>query len=107
MVFYMEKLRLDCMTSKTCSRRDKDLSIRVTEEEKAPITAKIEELRKTVANGTTEQIKQGTEELQKAFYAISEKLYKQAQESGAAGADMGGTNPDGTVNADFTDNDNK
>lgn len=35
MVFYMEKLRLDCMTSKTCSRRDKDLSIRVTEEEKA------------------------------------------------------------------------
>ena len=37
----MEKLRLDCMTSKTCSRRDKDLSIRVTEEEKAYLTLHI------------------------------------------------------------------
>ncbi len=84
-----------------------ELGDKVTEEEKAPILEKIEELRKTVAGGDTEQIKKGTEELQKAFYSISEKLYQQAQAAGAAGADMGGTNPDGTVNADFTDNDNK
>ena len=43
------------------------------------------------------------EELSKAFYAISEKLYKAAQEAqGAQGTD-GGVNPDGSVNGDFTD----
>ena len=43
------------------------------------------------------------EELSKAFYAISEKLYKAAQEAqGAQGAE-GGVNPDGSVNGDFTD----
>lgn len=31
----MERLKVDCMASKQGSRRDKDLSIRVTEEEKA------------------------------------------------------------------------
>ena len=79
-----------------------ELGDKVTEEEKAPILEKIEELKKIVAEGNTEKIKQGTEELQKAFYAISEKLYKQAQEQAAAN----GANDDGTVNTDFTDNSN-
>ena len=84
-----------------------DLGDKVTDAEKAPITEKIEELRKTVAGGNTDDIKKGTEELQKAFYAISEKLYQQQAQNGAPGADnMGGANPDGTVNADFTDNSN-
>ncbi len=83
-----------------------ELGDKVTEEEKAPILEKIEELKKIVAEGNTEKIKQGTEELQKAFYAISEKLYKQAQEQAAANGGAEGTNPDGTVNSDFTDNSN-
>ncbi|MGN1121870.1 MAG: molecular chaperone DnaK [Eubacteriales bacterium] len=87
-----------------------ELGDKVTPEEKAPITEKIEALRKTIAGGNTEEIKKGTEELEKAFYAISEKLYQQAQQNGAQGApgaeNMGGTNPDGTVNGDFTDNSN-
>ena len=83
-----------------------ELGDKVTEEEKAPILEKIEELKKIVAEGNTEKIKQGTEELQKAFYAISEKLYKQAQEQAAANGGAGDTNPDGTVNSDFTDNSN-
>jgi len=82
-----------------------ELGDKVTEEEKTAVNAKIEELKNTMNNGSTEDIKKGTEELQKAFYPIAEKLYKDAQANGAAGPDMGGVNPDGTVNADFTDND--
>ena len=84
-----------------------DLGDKVTEEEKAPILEKVEALKKVVASGTTEEIKNATEELSKAFYAISEKLYQQAQSSqGADGAAGGGVNSDGTVNADFEDADN-
>ena len=81
-----------------------ELGDKVTEDEKAAVNAKIEELKTKVSSGNTEEIKKGTEELQKAFYPIAEKMYKDAQAAGAA-PDMGGTNPDGTVNADFTDND--
>ncbi len=81
-----------------------ELGDKVTEDEKAAVNAKIEELKTKVSGGNTEEIKKGTEELQKAFYPIAEKMYKDAQAAGAA-PDMGGTNPDGTVNADFTDND--
>ncbi len=86
-----------------------ELGDKVTADEKAPITEKIEALRKAVSGGNTEEIKKGTEELEKAFYSISEKLYQQQAQNGAAGGaeNMGGTNPDGTVNGDFTDNDKK
>lgn len=86
-----------------------ELGDKVTAEEKAPITEKIEALRKAVSGGNTEEIKKGTEELEKAFYSISEKLYAQQAQNGAQGGteNMGGTNPDGTVNGDFTDNDKK
>ena len=81
-----------------------ELGDKVTEDEKAAVNAKIEELKTKLSGGNTEEIKAGTEELQKAFYPIAEKLYKDAQAQGGA-PDMGGANPDGTVNADFTDND--
>ncbi|MBE6682056.1 MAG: molecular chaperone DnaK [Ruminococcaceae bacterium] len=83
-----------------------ELGDKVTEEEKAPILEKRDELKKLLENNaSTEDLKKGMEELSKAFYAISEKLYKAAQEAqGAAGADAnGGVNPDGSVNGDFTD----
>jgi len=83
-----------------------ELGDKVTEEEKAPILEKRDELKKLLENNaSTEELKKGMEELSKAFYAISEKLYKAAQEAqGAQGAD-GGVNPDGTVNGDFEDAD--
>ena len=81
-----------------------ELGDKVTEDEKAAVTAKIEELKTKLNGGNTEEIKNGTEELQKAFYPIAEKMYKDAQAAGAAGPDMGGVNPDGTVDAEFTDN---
>ena len=82
-----------------------ELGDKVTEEEKAPILEKKDELKKLLENNaSTEDLKKGMEELSKAFYAISEKLYKAAQEAQGA---QGGVNPDGTVNGDFEDADNK
>ena len=80
-----------------------ELGDKVDAGEKADIQAEIDRLKETVKNGSTEDIKAGTEELQKKFYAISEKLYQQAQQAqGDAGA-AGTQNEDGTYNADFTD----
>ncbi|MBO5109760.1 MAG: molecular chaperone DnaK [Clostridia bacterium] len=82
-----------------------ELGDKVSESEKTEINAAIEKLKSTVASGDTEAIKADTEALEKAFYAISEKLYQQANAQGAA--DMGNNGAqgaDGTYyNADFED----
>ena len=84
-----------------------DLGDKVTAEEKAPITAAIEKLRETLKGNDVEAIKTDTENVQKAFYAISEKLYQQqaAQEAAAGGAGAGAgytaPNDDGVVDADY------
>ena len=89
-----------------------ELGDKVTEAEKAPVTAAIEKLKETVKSGDTEAIKADTEALEKSFYAISEKLYAQAQnaQGGAdagAGAQNGGAQTDENgntyYNADFED----
>ena len=89
-----------------------ELGDKVTEDEKAPVTAAIEKLKETVKSGDTEAIKADTEALEKSFYAISEKLYAQAQnaQGGAdagAGAQNGGAQTDENgntyYNADFED----
>ena len=88
-----------------CDKSLADLGDKVTEEEKAPINAAKEALKQKVASGTTEEIKAGIEELNKALYAISEKLYQHAQQqNGGENAQGGATqNDDGTINADFND----
>ncbi|MCL2425098.1 MAG: molecular chaperone DnaK [Oscillospiraceae bacterium] len=70
-------------------------------EDKQNIETAIEKV-KTALDGTdTQAIKESAEELEKAFYAVSEKLYAQAgPQDGAPGpdfnaADFGGTAPDG------------
>ena len=91
-----------------------ELGDKVTEEEKAPVTAAIEKLKETMKSNDTEAIKADTEALEKSFYAISEKLYAQAQnaqggaDAGAgAGAQNGGAQTDENgntyYNADFED----
>ncbi len=71
--------------------------------EKSDVQAEIDRLKETVKGGDTEAIKAGTEALQKKFYAVSEKLYQQAQAAGGAEGAAGSQNADGTYNADFTD----
>ena len=86
---------------------------KVPAEDKAAVEAAIEKLKATVATNDTEAIKADTEALEKAFYALSEKLY--AQQGGAqgqgfdqgAGADGGAQGGDGTYyNADYEDKTN-
>ncbi|MBE6667437.1 MAG: molecular chaperone DnaK [Ruminococcaceae bacterium] len=87
---------------------------KVSEDEKAPIKDAIEKLKASIASNDTETIKADTEALEKAFYALSEKLY--AQQGGAQGFDpnnMGGdagngAGGDGTYyNADYEDKTNE
>ena len=63
-----------------------ELGDKITEDDKAPVNAAIEKLKATIAGGNTDAIKADTEELQKAFYPIAEKLYAQSGAQGAAGA---------------------
>ncbi len=78
-----------------------ELGDKVSDADKAPVTAAIEKLKETVKTGDTAAIKADTEALEKAFYAISEQLYKQA--GGAPGADPNmGTDPNAGAGADGT-----
>jgi len=74
-----------------------DLGDKVTESEKAPILAAIEKLKEVNKGTDVEAIKAASDELQKAFYAVSEKLYQQAapQDGGAQPGN------DGVVDADY------
>ena len=92
-----------------------ELGDKVSAEEKAPVEAAIAKLKETVKGGDTEAIRADTEALEKSFYAISEKLYSQAQAQQGAGAgpDAGadanaGAGGDNTYyNADFEDKTDK
>ena len=92
-----------------------ELGDKVTDAEKAPVTAAIEKLKATVATGDTAAIKADTEALEKAFGEIAQKLYSQAQADPNAGAGFnqnagaeGGADGNTYYNADFEDKtDNK
>ena len=76
-----------------------DLGDKVTESEKAPVLAAIEKLKETLKGSDVEAIKAATEECQKSFYPLSEKLYAQQAPQGAPG--QGAPADDGVVDADF------
>ena len=76
-----------------------DLGDKVSESEKAPILDAIEKLKEVNKGNDVAAIKAATEEAQKAFYAVSEKLYQQAGAQG--GGQPGGSNDDGVVDADY------
>ena len=46
-------------------------------------------------------IKDATDEVQKAFYAVSEKLYKNAAPQDGCAGDCGNCGDDGVVDADY------
>ena len=75
-----------------------DLGDKVTESEKAPILAAIEKLKEANKGTDLEAIKTASDELQKAFYPVAEKLYSQANPQGQPGAQPDG---DGVVDADY------
>ncbi len=59
--------------------------------DKATIEAAVSKVKTAVSGTDVQAIKAATEELQKAFYAVSEKMYQQANPQGA----QGGCGPDG------------
>ena len=83
-----------------------ELGDKVTEEDKAPVNAAIEKLKETIKGGDTAAIKADTEALEKSFYPIAEKLYKE-QGDANMGANGAGAGNDGTYyNADYEDKTN-
>ena len=100
-----------------CEKALKDLGDKVTAEEKVKIEDKIKAVNSVKDGSELEAIKKATEELTQEFYAISSKLYADANpQGGEAGFDpsnMGGANQgsekkdDNVVDADFKVDDKK
>ena len=84
-----------------------ELGDKVDASKKAEVESKLAELKEALKGTDIEAIKARQEAVQKAFYAISEELYKNAQAAQGAqpGADAGAANDgkpdDGVVDADF------
>ena len=72
-----------------------EMKDKISEEEKASVTAEIEKVKAAMATDNTEEIKAATEALQKVFYEISAKMYQQAQ--GQEGAQPGTNEANGEV----------
>jgi len=77
-----------------------ELGDKISEEEKASIQTAVDKLKEVNKGTDVQAIKDATQELQNAFYAVSEKLYQQAapQDGQAAGQQAGN---DGVVDADY------
>lgn len=67
-----------------------DMGDKVSAADKAQVESALNKLKETMKGTDTQAIKTATEELTKAFYAVSEKLY--SQQGGQTGPDMGGAN---------------
>ena len=100
-----------------CEKALTDFGDKVSADEKANIEAKCTALKSAIAADNNDEIKSLKEDLQKAFYDLSAKIYQQAAPNGAQGIDpsqfanMGGAadagaqggSDDGVVDADFTE----
>ena len=90
-----------------CQKTVDELGDKISGEEKAKATAEIENVKKALEGSDIDKIKEATEKLKQAFYAMSEKLYAQANPNGAAGAGPQ-TDANGNVyNADYKVEDDK
>ena len=83
-----------------------EMGDKVSESEKTPVKEAIEKLKEAVKGTDVAAIKAATDEVQKAFYAVSEKLYQNAAPQGDANANpnagaQNGGNDDGVVDADY------
>lgn len=98
-----------------CEKALGDFGDKVSADEKSNIEAKCAALKSAVEADNYDEIKRQKDDLQKAFYDLSAKLYQQAnpnggeggidpsQFAGAAGGQAEGGNDDGVVDADFTE----
>ena len=91
----------------TCEKALTDMGDKLEEGEKADVQTSIDALKEALKGEDIEAIKAKKEELEKKFYAISEKIYKAAAEAQQAqqGAANNGGNADNVYEADFKDAD--
>ncbi|MEQ8199365.1 MAG: Hsp70 family protein, partial [Clostridiaceae bacterium] len=93
----------------------KELGDKVSAEDKGKIEAKLEEVKKIKDGDDLEAIKKATEELTQEFYAVSSKIYQDANQGGQGfdpnnmGGNAGTQQPkdDNVVDADFKVDDDK
>jgi len=87
-----------------CEKALADAGDKLTEDDKAPVNSAIETLKASLATEDYSKIKQDTEALTQALYAVSSKLYQGtgADPNTSAGADTD-QNSEGYYDADFTD----
>jgi len=103
-----------------CEKALADFGDKVSADEKVNIESKCASLKSAIEANNADEIKKLKEDLQKAFYDLSAKVYQQANPNGGAEgidpsqfANMGGagaadtgsssSNDDGVVDADFTE----
>ena len=96
-----------------CEKALTDFGDKVSAEDKSAIEAKCADLKSAIAADNFDDIKAKKDDLQKAFYDLSSKIYQQANPNGegidpsqfanAAGAADNGPSDDGVVDADFTE----
>ncbi len=85
---------------------------KVTADEKGQVQPKIDALKEALKGTDIEKIKSAKEELQTAFYAVAERVYKEQGAAGAAGAEVSGEGTsaaaggnDNVVDVDYKDAD--
>ena len=81
-----------------------ELGDKIDASEKASIQNAVDKLKEVNKGNDIAAIKAATEDVQKAFYAVSEKMYQQANPQGAQGCDPncgGNCGGDGVVDADY------
>lgn len=95
-----------------CEKALADFGDKVSADEKSNIEQKTASLKAAIEANNTDEIKRQKEDLQKAFYDLSAKIYQQANPNGqgidpSQFANMGGEaespSDDGVVDADFTE----
>ena len=80
-----------------------ELGDKISAEEKASIQSAVDNLKEVNKGNDVQAIKDATDAVQKAFYAVSEKLYQNAAPQDGQGCDpnCGGCGNDGVVDADY------
>ena len=78
-----------------------ELGDKISQEEKDSIQTAVDKLKEVNKGTDLQAIKDATDEVQKAFYAVSEKLYKDAAPQQGCDPNCGGCNDDGAVDADY------
>ena len=104
------KNRAESLTFQT-DKLLEEVGDKLPDSDKADVKAACDKLKETLKGDNTEAIKADMETLEKATYALSEKLYKQSgaqgagfdPNAGAGGADQGASSDGTYYNADYED----